>query len=123
MGRGLSQLQKTILLTALDSAAEQQESWARCNANCLAHGYPTHEREHHEYCATHGTHIHQRVYGCYDDRAWRDPTPAQRVTVSKAFKRLQERGLVAEKKHYGGLFHLTREGVATAQQLSANTCP
>jgi hypothetical protein len=124
MGRGLSTLQREILLEALETAPRHQEQEERRKALLASQGRPWEpyagNQNHHRTC---GIAIHRRVYGCYQEDNWRDPTPAQRVAVSKAFKRLQERGLVDERKCHTGAFLLTAEGLETAKTLLANRCP
>lgn len=91
MGRGLSDLQKTILVTALKSLGEEVGVDI------------THK------------HIHQAFYGDVDR------TGATRVAISRAMERLADRGLIelwAGLYRSGG--NLTAEGKVVAEKLTIN---
>lgn len=150
MAKGLSPLQQTILLLAYEND-EPHRAAAYEYAEKVEKGeaQPTfffdYRKQHTEFL--NNPHYHegyrhfyrvssQELYHFYYGLAWSDyrwegtptfvaetPTNAMKVAVSKAFKRLEERGLGINARGYGhGGFCLTPDGVAKARELSANNC-
>ena len=105
MGRGLSDLQKTILKIGADEvAASKQREWMQ---KLSTSGNP--------YAV-----VSTSVYDiCYPPP---EPiTAANRVAMSKAIKRLVERGLVEPRNgRMTMVWYLTPEGVAKGKELLAN---
>ena len=118
MGRGLSELQKTILMVgANEEKAERSRESLRKSLEGMDQSHPLFalfSRPSSPYRVNSST-----VYDiCYPPPA--PITPANRVAMSKAFKRLVQRGLIEERNGRICWF-LTPAGVAMGQELMANS--
>ena len=117
MGRGLSDLQKTILRVGADEAVAKKFR-EECNAHADELGpahpfYAIAARPNNAY-RVHSSTIYDI---CYPAPA--AITAANRVAMSKAFKRLVDRGLMKEREGRTCWF-LTPEGVLKGQELLGN---
>lgn len=140
MGRGLSTLQKTILSVAADSAQADKkqkesledayqeslstESWLADHfKNMLSNQTPIH------YYQTNSQHIYHHHYGipCVSTedglKVTEPPSNGVKVSVSRAFKRLCERGLMKPNGKHKGEFQLTAEGLQKAIDLMVDEKP
>ena len=145
MAKGLSELQKLALTLALENDAPYREAIELASdEGRITLGRDLSKPINEEWALT-NPHYHdglkhwynvksQELYHFYYGIEWSDyrfsglpcqvkysPTTSMKVAVSKAFKRLEERGLGINARGYGsGGFCLTPEGVIKAKELMAN---
>ena len=136
MGRGLSQLQKTILVQAADPVrhAEKLEQDEQIARN-LARWYAERGKSDPSPGRASARQLEREAAGIQDDYIalpWHafeahygvdyvevDVTNSMTVAVCKAFKRLQERGLLSKKLSWG--WPLTTAGLEKARELMAKS--
>ena len=142
MARGLSELQQMALMLAYENDAPTREAWYKSaeegspmGIDCRVRhedfvGNPHYHDGLRHWFVTSSQELYHYFYGLpWSEYRWKgqprfvavSPTSAMKVAVSKAFKRLTERGLGINARGYGsGGYCLTPAGVAMAQQLLAN---